>query len=40
MKSFLKATLTIAAMAVASQTFAQVSFFQDDNYQGASFTTE
>jgi len=40
MKSFLKTTLTIAAMAAASQTFAQVSFYQNDNYQGASFTTE
>jgi uncharacterized protein YcfJ len=40
MKSFIKVTLAIAAVVAASQTFAQVSFYQDDNYRGATFTTE
>ena len=40
MKYFLKTTLTIAAMVAASQILAQVSFYQNENYQGASFTTE
>ena len=40
MKSFLKAMLALAAMVAASQTLAQVSFYQSENYQGASFTSE
>jgi uncharacterized protein YcfJ len=40
MKSFLKAALAIAAMVAAGQTLAQVTFYQDENYKGATFTTE
>lgn len=40
MKSFFKTTLAIAAMVATSQTFAQVSFYQNENYEGATFTTD
>ncbi|MDB5932081.1 MAG: 17 kDa surface antigen [Polaromonas sp.] len=40
MTSFFKATLTALAMVAAGQAMAQVTFYQDDNYKGAKFTTE
>lgn len=40
MKSFLKAVITIATIVAAGQTLAQVTFYQGENYQGATFTTE
>ncbi|MDB5743188.1 MAG: 17 kDa surface antigen [Polaromonas sp.] len=40
MKSFFKATLAIAALIAASQSMAQVTFYQNDNYKGPTFTTD
>ena len=36
----LKTILAIAAVAVAGQAAAQVTFYENDNYQGRSFTTQ
>lgn len=40
MKKFFKATLAIAALVAAGQTMAQATFYQNDNYNGATFTTD
>ena len=36
----LKTLLAIAAVALAGQAAAQVTFYENDNYQGRSFTTQ
>ncbi len=40
MKSSVKTLLTLAAVAMAAQTSAQIVFYEQDNFQGRSFTTE
>ena len=40
MTSLFKTALAIAAMVAAGQAMAQVTFYQDDNYKGATFTTD
>ncbi|MDD3935929.1 beta/gamma crystallin-related protein [Rhodoferax sp.] len=40
MNTHLKNALTLTAVAVASQAMAQVTFFEQDNFRGRSFTTE
>nr|WP_315429460.1 beta/gamma crystallin-related protein [uncultured Albidiferax sp.] len=40
MKNILKTTLAISAMAVAAQVAAQVTFYENDNFEGRSFTTQ
>ena len=40
MKSSVKTWLTLAAVAMAAQASAQVVFYEQDNFQGRSFTTE
>jgi uncharacterized protein YcfJ len=40
MKPVLKAALTVVAATVACQALAQVTFFEHDNFQGRSYTTE
>lgn len=40
MKSSVKTALAVAAVAIAAQASAQVTFFEQDNFQGRSFTTE
>ena len=40
MTTFLKTALTLAAVVVATQASAQVTFFENDNFQGRSFTTD
>lgn len=39
MKKTLKNTLAVCAMALASHSFAQVTFYQNQNFQGPTFTT-
>lgn len=39
MNALLKNTLTLCAMALASHSFAQVTFYQNQNFQGSTFTT-
>lgn len=39
MTSRLKCALTVAALAVATQASAQITFYEHDNFQGQSFTT-
>ena len=40
MKPVFKAALTLVAAVIASQALAQVTFFEHDNFQGQSFTTD
>ena len=40
MNTLLKSALAAAALAVAGQAMAQVTFYENDNYQGRSFTTQ
>ncbi len=40
MNTLLKSALAAAALAVAGQAAAQVTFYENDNYQGRSFTTQ
>lgn len=40
MKPVLRLTLTVAAALIAGQSFAQVTFFEHDNFQGRSFTAQ
>lgn len=40
MKPMLKNTLTLAALALATPAFAQVTFYERDGFQGGSFTTQ
>jgi len=40
MKEFLKTAVAVAAVAIASQAVAQVTFYEDDGFQGRTFTTE
>ena len=40
MNARLKSALAVAALAVAGQAAAQVTFYENDNYQGRSFTTQ
>ena len=40
MNTLLKSALAAAALAVAGQVAAQVTFYESDNYQGRSFTTQ
>ena len=40
MNAYVRTALTLAAVAVASQAMAQVTFFERDGFQGRSFTTE
>ena len=40
MKTFLKSSLAIAALALATQACAEVTFYEDDGFQGRSFTTD
>ena len=40
MHAVLKNTLTVFAMALASHSFAQVTFYQNRNFQGPTFTTD
>lgn len=40
MKAILKTVLTVVAAVVASQALAQVTFYEDENFQGRSFSTE
>ena len=39
MNALLKITLTAAAIAIATQASAQITFYEHDNFQGRSFTT-
>src|SRR6185436_15591046 len=40
MKSVLRSTLALGAMAIATQAAAQVTFYEHQSFQGQSFTTE
>ena len=40
MKTFLKTALVVAAVAMAAQATAQITFYEHDDFQGRSFTTE
>jgi uncharacterized protein YcfJ len=40
MNTTLKLALAVGALAVAAQASAQVTFYEDDNFQGRSFTTD
>ncbi len=40
METRLKSAVAVAALAVAGQALAQVTFYENENYQGRSFTTE
>jgi len=40
MNTYLKNALTLTAVAIASQVMAQVTFYEQDNFRGRSFTTE
>lgn len=40
MTSILKSALAVLALAAAGQSMAQVTFYQDENYKGATFTTD
>ena len=40
MKSSIKSLFAVAALAAAAQASAQVTFYEDDNFQGRSFTAE
>ena len=40
MNTLLKSALVAATLAVAGQVAAQVTFYENDNYQGRSFTTQ
>ena len=40
MHALLKTSLAACAVALAGQSFAQVTFYQNENYQGSTFTTE
>ena len=40
MYALLKTSLVACAVALAGQSFAQVTFYQNENYQGSTFTTE
>lgn len=40
MKPVLRAALTLVAAAIAGQALAQVTFFENENFQGRSFTTQ
>lgn len=40
MNAYLKNALTLTAVALASQAMAEVTFFEQDNFRGRSFTTE
>lgn len=40
MNAFLRKTLALGALAIATQVSAQVTFYENDNFQGRSFTTE
>ena len=40
MTIFLRATLAIATLVMAGQAMAQATFYQDENYKGATFTTD
>jgi uncharacterized protein YcfJ len=40
MNAFLKTSLAVAAIVAAGHTMAQVTFYQNENYQGGTFTTD
>ena len=40
MTSFFKASLAVMALVAAGQSMAQVTFYQDENYKGGTFTTD
>ena len=40
MKAILRAALAVAGVAIATQAFAQVTFYEREGFNGRSFTTE